>query len=294
MPFVKRQQYNKSPEIVAFNNGNYFTRSITLENKNVPLDDNDARTVPAGAIISEVNGNYRFLPRVKTTQNIATDATELNVSNPFSLKSGDVLDVVLPYEIILVDTAAATDDAITVTVNSDIVVNMTSTADQNVDKAKTADFIASGINNNLQASRHVTAYSDGIDSVWVTAKSIFNRPSISASNAGTGILSLVRNSGDVYLQNTSIGTITAIDRVNGTLTIASQSGLSNVVPSNMPIGVRDANILGLICHDYDMTDKYVQNFGLLTQSNGVFKNRMPYLDNDVEYQLSQIVFGEKF
>lgn len=294
MPFVKRQQYKKSPEIVAFNNGNYFTRSITLENKNVPLDDNDARTVPAGAIISEVNNNYRFLPRVNTTQNIATGATQLNVSNPFSLKIGDVLDVVLPYEIIEVGTAGSTGDTVTVTVNSDIVVTAYVTADENGDKVKNADLIASQINSNLQASRHVSAYSDGVDSVWVTAKNIFDRPSIAVSTSGVGVFNLIRNSGSIYLQTTSIGAITAIDRVNGTVTIDAPSGLSNIVPSDMPIGVRDANILGLICNDYDMTDKYVQNFALLTQSNGVYKNRLPYLDDDVESQLSQIVFGEKF
>lgn len=292
MPFVKRQQYNKSPEIIAFNNGNYFTKSITLENKNVPLDDNDSRTIPAGTIISEIEGTYRFLPRVKTTQNVATDATELNVSNPFSLKAGDDLYVVLPYEIVTVGTAASTDDVMTVTINGDIVVTAKATADEDSDKAATANFLASKINNNFQASHHVTAFSDGVDKVWVMANNIFSRPSIAVDNAGTGTLSV--GDANVYLNTTSIGTVSSIDRVNEKVIIESQSGLSNIIPSGVAIGVRDAKVLGLICHDYDMTDKYVQNFGLLTKSNGVFKNRLPYLDTDVEYQLSEIVFGEKF
>ena len=292
MPYKNVKRYTRSPAILAHNNANYFTKSITLENTNVPLDDNDERTIPSGAIVSKVDGKYRFLPRVKSRNSIGTGNAEVDVTNPFSLMKNDKLYVVMPYEAISVDTAGADSDTLTITLDDDIQVEVNVTSTEANDKGKQADLIAKTVNNDLQASQKVHAVSDENDTVWILQNNIFDRSTLATSASGSIIVSFVRNSGNLRLNNTAIGTVSSIDRVNQKVTLTSNAGLS--VPADVSIGVRNAEMIGVIVEDYDMTIANVQNLAPCTHSMGIYKNRLPHYDEDVDYQLENITFGNKF
>lgn len=289
MTFKSQQSYNTPPSILAFSCGNFYGRNATVSNEKVQIGKNDERNVPAGAVVcTDASGMVRFLPRVKATEKVTTVDATFPVSNPYAVAPGDVLEIVLPYSIVTVSAFGA-GNTVTVAVDGNVV--SLDTVAEDTDNAGVASRLATLINADRAANKLVSAVANG-DEVYVIGNSILSSHDIAVTSNLT-TLTLSHATGDkLTKESTAVGTVSSVDRVNGTITLTATSAVEFI--QDVPVGVKVNKIHGISEHTHNMTVKSMLHLSLLTDSEGVYEQRLPYFDSDIADELPGIRFDTKF
>lgn len=286
MTYKKVQNYKTPPSILAFSNGNFYGESITISNEKLQLDEDGERNLPNGVVVvKDTADKIRFLPRVKATEKITTSDSVLNVTEPFAISVGDELEIVLPYSVATVSGFTA-GETVSLSVNEQSVSVVAEAVD--ADNSGVATKLKNEINSNRSVNNQVSAVSNGAE-IYILGANITATHDIAVTSDVSLTLTLSHaTNGKLTKESTSVGTVSSVDRANNTITLDANSAVEFI--QDVPIGVVIKEIRGIIEHEYNMTDMTKHNFSLLTQSNGVFSNRMPYVDSDVKSELSGIRF----
>jgi hypothetical protein len=287
---VRRKEYNQSPSLLVFNDGNFYGRSITVDRTKIALDENDERSVPAGSIIcKDTTDSWRFLARTKLKSAVAANNTSiLSISNPAFFAPLDVLYAVLPYSTVTVSGYSGTTQGETIGVTINGVTVSVTEEDEDTNNAGVATKLANAINNNRAMHKLVNAVAENAV-VYVMGNSIVDFHNIAVVTDTTLTATLAHdNSGKLQTETTAVGTVAAVDRPNNEITLQSNAAIG--VPEGMPIGIMVQEMIGLIVLDYNMSEINNFNYAPLTASNGVYAKRMPYLDADIEDELCDIKF----
>lgn len=234
----------------------------------------------------------RILPRMTTR--LATAANATSISFPVGTAGifipGGVLSIIAPSVRLTVTSTASgwtANDTITVTINGVSVVYTVVSADIGASltatNANIATKVISAIASNPYTSRLVSALSVAgtvpASTIVFWAKDFTSLYSFTASATATN--GSVTASGAVFVPNTSIGTISAVDPVTDTVTI---SAAAVSVPLGMPIGVAASSPenLGMLSPavPIDLLYRESQNYALYLEAD-VYRDRLPYIDGQL-------------
>ena len=283
MPYFNQSQtFNTDKAILAFTEGNIANISVTIDNTYVGLNSELRRVVPEGLFVAEVGNVNRFLPRAKVTQAISASATTFKMSPYNIFVPGDILFVNDPYSILTVAASSATQTQV-ITVNGRSATATVTTSDTTT----SATEIAAAINSAAYLNQMVYAISDA-SAVYIFSKNGITNIPITESGTVTATLS----SAILATNNTAIGTISNIDPVTGTITLAANASVA--LPIGTGIGVPVNNILGLHVHSVDFTLATAKSCALYTQAAGVRTQYLPYFDGLIKDLFPKMLFDSKF
>jgi hypothetical protein len=278
--------------IHASDQGLFSPRSLTVDASKIAPDANLGKVIRPGVVLYKVTGATKHRVGLRTTLDAAVTASSTTVIGlaPFGavyssesaqyFADGDVLKVLRPYgTITLVDTWDA-DDTVLVTIAGQGATYTPGSATL----ATAATTLAGLINAHPIHSKLVLAIASGpIVYLFSTDLRAHTLTSV-ATTTGDGAATA---SGAALQGNITIGTIDAsgVSVANGTVTLAAASLVT--LPVGAPVGV-DGTPWGLVLGAFDASKADTDVTGFTGAA--VYGDRLPYWDEDIAANLSQITF----
>jgi hypothetical protein len=291
MSYLNRKNFTLPKTIVAYSTGNFNGVSATIDGSNIPQDTYGNRLIEEGTLVAKVNNQYRLAPLAKTLTPIVSATTTVIGVDPVEVfQVGDKVSLLYGSGSITLSGQNVGSTAIITLGTYKLTVTLTSAV-----RAEALAQIQDAINYDpiLKNNIFVIANSANANSLFVS--DIHDELTtlsfgLSTDSTVTGTVSpSTLNPSSTYL-----GTIASINGINSTITLASAvPTLSATLPIGVTIGI-NCEVKGILPVAYEFSDKVRQNVALLTESSGVYQQRLTYFDPKIGKQLPKIKFDTKF
>ena len=255
------------------------------------------KIVKPGYFAGSISGStkVRILPRTRLTA--VNSAATLTVADARPFVAGGVLSVIPPYGTVALTSAStgwAADDTITITIAGFALATTVVAGDIGGTLAATntalATRITAAINAHPYLSLIVAALSNA-GTISIFAKDFETNYTLTAADVASN--GTATASAAALAPNQSIGTIAAAGVNTATNVITLTGSASLTLPIGMPIGVAASSPvnLGLLSptQPIDLLYRANQNYGLYTDLV-CYRNRMPYLDTQLERLFPSITY----
>lgn len=262
---------------VFFKMGDGYTRGGTYDVAEMTADALGRKILKVGSVlVRHTAGKVRALRRSKVLAAVS-NGTSLSVSNPEVYTVGNVLTVLAPAGRVQLGGTYANADTVTITLDGVAIVHTVSNYST---LTALAEAVIATLNANAYfASKAIALAENGY--VHIYAKDMVSPYTFAAAKSSTSGTVTVLNSATALVPGFAIGTISAIDVDNGTITLSS--GSSSRLPIGMPIGAAFAltasKVLGFTYYSADLLkdsdDVVACSDGLLNAA------AVPYLDDQI-------------
>ena len=263
--------------------------SVNVSSDNVGYDQYGKKSVPAGLFLAKVAGVDRFLPAdyVRETA-VATNSTQVKVNMPEVFKVGDVLYATEPEGLITAAATWAAGDTATIRFSEpSLGIDVSYTHTQvGANLAALDDEIVAALNSSSNPLAKYARFEVGTaGQITVFSKGLVFTISVSSNTAGDGTLVATTQLVDTPRL---IGTISAIDFANRTITLGANAAVAVSVGGH--IGTLVEQVYGLYNHSVDFTDRPVQTLKAIDRADRVYSVALPYLNGRLVAQFPRIKF----
>ena len=265
------------------------TKSVTLEAQYIGLNSSGLKVTQAGLFLAEVGGVNRFLPR-DVIQTAVTNGvtTGLEVTMPELFLPNDDIYHLEATGLITLASAWAAGDTVTITfIEPSLGINVSYTHTQvGADLAALDDELVAALNTSTNPLYKYARFEvGGAGEVEVYSKGLEFNMVVAATTAGAGTATVTNQ-----LDSTPVlvGTISAVDYANSTLTLAAASAIDLAVGAR--VGVLASNIYGLYNHSKDWTDIPSCDLKAIERADRIYMQALPYYDAELDARFPNMIF----
>ncbi len=296
MSFFERQTtFNQDKPILANVSNVSYARSAQIRRETLSVAPDGRTFLQAGTFIARYfDGTagqdlYRPLPRVELVADLIDGVdTSFLVKNDYSqvLLPGDVLQVVEPHTLFLMNAGAGNTADITV---DGRLVSFTTTETAVADvAAETAAFF----NDAPYVKDKYYFAADGTGNLH-----IFSRDGVSQYTGDTTAGSAFAAPGAIatVVVTTPVGTVQQISTVDGSVVLTAVAGVGLDLPPGTHLGVTSIKeVYGLATYSHDFTAFRTNYDAALLNEGDVYKGALPYFDDSISNDLPELKVQFKF
>lgn len=279
------------PKLVTFSNDECLTTQVSVYSADIPANAKGKKIIKSGDLLIKSNdGKVTIAKRRKPlTNNTNPTYGVVNLNDVDNIAVGDKLDFMFPG--VICTFATGTGNRTLTIGDLSFTFGMGATGD--IAASNLIDVYNALVPNTRRGIDHnlVLVASDKvlIQTKTKAAEAITITPSTSITTvAFSGV------NGDIHLEGT-LGTVTAIDTDAKYVTYTPEAAFIDLNLGDLPIRfkaptVYEDAILGICIQDYDLTGIDTRMIPLLTSSNGCYKARLTYFDQDLVNLFPKIEF----
>lgn len=276
-----RQNFSVDKQI-TFNNSDTLTQQYTVYGENIASNSDGKKLIKSGSILCKDSlGKVKPLSRYNPTTNTVVGTTgTITLKDVTGISINDKVDLLFRSYIV---TFASGSGTVTFTLGSS---SFTFTLDA-TPAVSITNFIQS-YNSSPSSQYSVKALNS--TKLLISIKYGTDVPSFSPA---TGItLAAVNTTNSI---SGTLGTVTAVNPITKTITYTAVGAFTDCAlgVTTIQIGASGtiiSSVLGFVTKDYDFTNHTTKIIPVLTASNGVYKSRIAYFDQDLVTRFPKIEF----
>lgn len=291
--YIKTRSYDNGKPIIYGLNSMRAPYGVSMVGADIQPDADLKRTAQEGSFIVGVGAKTRFLPRARVHVTATTSSPNITLRGAGTsayFLPGDVLHMVAGYAEFTFTGAVASGDSAVIKLGN-VAYSVTSTG--TTLPALAAAFVTA--NNVALTAAGISVTQKGTSATLVVVAKDSHAVAYSTSSGALGVNVNTTEPGYLGDNIVPLGTVLSIAPVasgNRVLTLAGNASYN--VPEGCPIGVMVDNFIGIYPDPLDFTDSPREHIAPIVEADGVYKQNLPYIDEQLCRRFSDLRINKRF